>query len=154
MSKETDWRNTKWDVRKWTEEQKIKFQEECFNFGYNWTGRMQVKNIDATAYHINSDGRLWFWEQDDIINFYSPDYGIEKKWEDMFTYSKPSNKPNSPWHDMPTLVKILKLTLLAFVSMVLPILTHDFLDCGLITPSRAIWICYSVGTLVGTFLVR
>ncbi len=75
--------NTKFDVRDWTEEQKVQFQEKCFELGYGWlhTGKGKYeKGFDFL--YINKNGDITLMMSD--FNYFKSTSHTEKTWEDMF----------------------------------------------------------------------
>ncbi len=79
--------NTKWDVRDWSERQKVQFQEKCFELGYGWlhTGKGKYeKGFDSI--YINKVGYITFMMSD--FNYFKSISHTEKTWEDMFPTPK------------------------------------------------------------------
>lgn len=82
--KREDFINTKWDVREWTEEQKIQWQEKCFELGFKWGGEgVYVENSDKNFYYL-STGILF----GDDLEFFNSDEDNIKTFEDMFPEEK------------------------------------------------------------------
>ena len=81
-----DFTNTKWDVRDWTREQKIQFQEKCFELGYTWAG-YGVQHLNATGYFLNSYNRgIIYTRSKDPVGEFSDHK--ECFWADMFPEDK------------------------------------------------------------------
>ncbi|CAH9014335.1 conserved hypothetical protein [Vibrio phage 424E50-1] len=79
--------NTKWDVRNWTEEQKIQFQNKGFELDYGWLHTGKEKYEKGFAFlSIDGNGHMTFIV-DDFAYFSSKPY-VEKTWEDMFPTPK------------------------------------------------------------------
>lgn len=79
--------NTKWDVRDWSEEQKVWFQEKCFGLGYTWfsqrTRTPSVIDNKGNFYFLGGNGLITsdIYEETDRFKI---DHRSEKTWEDMF----------------------------------------------------------------------
>ncbi len=80
--------NTKWDVRDWTEEQKVQFQEKCFELGYQWldTGK-KVYSSSIYFIYLNGNGNITANFMEDLA-YFNNNYRAEKTWEDMFPTPK------------------------------------------------------------------
>lgn len=82
--------NTKFDVRDWSEEQKVQFQEKCFELGYGWGEKgfnQRMIHIYYNTYYLNGDGSITFANLPDVRTF-NNDHRVEKTWEDMFPTPK------------------------------------------------------------------
>ncbi|CAH9014286.1 conserved hypothetical protein [Vibrio phage 501E54-1] len=79
--------NTKWDVRNWTEEQKIQFQNKGFELGYGWLHTGKEKYEKGFAFlSIDENGHMTFIVAD--FSYFSSEPYVEKTWEDMFPTPK------------------------------------------------------------------
>ncbi len=80
--------NTKFDVRDWTEEQKVQFQEKCFELGYGWlhTGK-EVYDTPFSFLFISGNKDFTCSEENDL-EYFKHNYRAEKTWEDMFPTPK------------------------------------------------------------------
>ena len=79
-----DFANTKWFVRDWSEEQKVQFQEKCFELGYGWSFKdnsQSVGQLDAVTYYLSKNGGIT------CSHFETTSRGT-KPWEDMFPAPK------------------------------------------------------------------
>jgi hypothetical protein len=77
-----DFKHTKWDQSKWTEEQKIQWQNRCFGLGYYWQRKESTTpvNLHMDCFVIESSSRLA------VITESFEDYDhIECLWDDMFS---------------------------------------------------------------------
>lgn len=90
-----DWQSTTWDARDWTEEQRIQFQEKCFELGYRWGGNKTIQHFEAKTYQLWNHGIGYTNNIDWLERAIRAGTFTPKKWEDMFPSTASSNKPNS-----------------------------------------------------------
>ncbi|AUR84827.1 hypothetical protein NVP1063O_160 [Vibrio phage 1.063.O._10N.261.45.C7] len=74
--------NTKWDVRTWTEEQKIKWQEKAFELGYTLGRKKETSYLDSAFSFLEGGGCMTLY-RGDIDYFYRCKEAL-KTFEDMF----------------------------------------------------------------------
>lgn len=74
---------TKWDVRDWSAEQKILWQQECFKLSLTWGGSITVDHLTATHYFIGQLG-LTYIDDNDHEYFLRKSSHKEKQFTDMF----------------------------------------------------------------------
>ncbi len=80
--------NTKFDVRDWSEEQKVQFQEKCFELGYSWEcGGKIIYSAKFSALFLNGNGFITCGVILGNVPFKN-DTRVEKTWEDMFPTTK------------------------------------------------------------------
>ncbi|AUR91598.1 hypothetical protein NVP1161O_156 [Vibrio phage 1.161.O._10N.261.48.C5] len=82
--KREDLINTKWDVRDWSEEQKVLWQQKCFKLSLAWGGSsITVDHLTATHYFIGQLG-LTYINDNDHEYFLRKSSHQEKQFTDMF----------------------------------------------------------------------
>lgn len=73
--KKEDFYNTKWYCRAWTDEQKIQWQEKCFELGFSWCKEKAVKYINRDYYYLGDDGSItWGESMNDAPNFMTEEF--------------------------------------------------------------------------------
>ncbi|CAL9974313.1 hypothetical protein VPHF99_0191 [Vibrio phage F99] len=78
--KREDFIDTWFDVSKWTEKQKVKFQLKCFELGYRWIGHEErPQELDGARYFLIRSCITYSTTQYD-----SNEHKVEKFYEDMF----------------------------------------------------------------------
>lgn len=77
-----NYRETKWDARNWSEDEKRAWQEKMFAEGCTWSGE-SVCNLDAAHYFINSEGGLGWGRDHEQSYFDGCDYK-QMYWRDVF----------------------------------------------------------------------
>lgn len=71
---------TFFDVSEWTDEQKTKFQERCFELGYTWRGQYgTVQELQASRYYL---GRCYLTFTN--FQYESANHPVQKYYSDMF----------------------------------------------------------------------
>lgn len=79
--KKEDFYGTFWDVSKWTEKQKIQWQEKCFEIGFSWDfSHRKVCYLNAEAYFLSNTSGMSYSND----YYRDRDYRIEKQFSDMF----------------------------------------------------------------------
>lgn len=95
-SKVDDWQSTTWDARDWTEEQRIQFQEKCFELGYVWgMDETNIYHLEAKTYQLWTSCICFCDDMDWLEKAIKAGKFTPKKLEDMFPSTTSSNKPNS-----------------------------------------------------------
>lgn len=97
--KKEDFYDTKWDARDWTEEQKIKWQNKCFELGFSWQEQVEIYGLDADYYWLDSDNFLYLDSMD--YEYFLTENSEEKLYEDMF--------PAQPEEKLDIIAEIVKL---------------------------------------------
>lgn len=80
--KKEDFYDTKWDTREWTEEQKIQWQEKCFELGFSWQGKVKIHGLDAEYYWLDRNNFIYLSTND--YEYFLTESSEEKHYEDMF----------------------------------------------------------------------
>ncbi len=80
--------NTKFNVRYWSKEQKVQFQEKCFELGYGWKcGGKTIYSVAFETIYLNGNGEITCGFMLEYAPFKN-DSRVEKTWEDMFPTPK------------------------------------------------------------------
>ncbi len=86
----SEFNNSKWDATEWTIEQKIKWQEKCFELGYFWefTGK-NISHLDKEYYYLyNCQRSITQGLGISDSEYFSQHENEEKQYEDMFPVEK------------------------------------------------------------------
>ena len=94
--KKEDFYNTKWDVREWTEDMKIQWQNKCFELGFSWNGKTEVFGLDANFFWMSGTNL----DANDY-KYFLGESSTEKYYEDMF--------PEQPEEKLDDVAEIVKL---------------------------------------------
>lgn len=97
--KKEDFYGSKWDARDWTEEQKIQWQNKCFELGFSWQGKVKIHGLDADYYWLDSDNFLYLESMD--YEYFLTESSEEKHYEDIF--------PEQPEEKLDVIAEIVKL---------------------------------------------
>ena len=90
-----DFFKTKWDQSEWTLEQKIKWQQKCFELGFSWgftEAGDTIQNLDKVYFYLSHSTLLYDHTEVD----YEDDYSTPNVWEDMFPESIHSEYETTP----------------------------------------------------------
>lgn len=82
--KKEDFYNTSWDASDWTVEQKIKWQEKCFELGFSWKGETEVKFTQSNFYQLGYHDITWDYEHARVYTI--------KQYSDMFPDEVPAKQ--------------------------------------------------------------
>lgn len=81
--KREDFYNTKWDVRDWTEEQKIQWQEKCFELGFAWIKSGHTFSHPYADFYYLERSIAITWGLGGAVGY------TEKQFSDMFPEEAP-----------------------------------------------------------------
>lgn len=102
--KKEDFYFTKWDAREWTDEQKTRWQEKCFELGFSWgCGIGGVENLHATYYLLEDSKEITFLEISNRESFLV-NGAKQMFFEDMF----PSENSEQPAHALDVVAAIVE----------------------------------------------
>lgn len=93
-----NYRETKWDVRNWSEDEKRAWQKHMFTKGCDWGGKVgkSVYNLDASHYFINSEGNLGWGRDHEQSHFDGCDH-TQMYWGDAFPQIRVNNHPTNEY---------------------------------------------------------
>lgn len=96
--KREDFIDTKWNACDWTEEQKIKWQEKCFELGFSWQGKTKVLGLNCNFFWMGDNNHLYFDNND--YEFFLEEDSVEKQFSDMFPEKNPVQPEMKPEIDV------------------------------------------------------